>query len=199
MPVNKLWLEHTERAAWESVQALRKKLADAEAQMQRMAPPAAGWQQLFGALDAALQQHTLVGATYAESIQGMLKRMAEAETRSAAMAEELARLRNRGRPSAIPSESSYDAPAYRWRSDANDDESEREVDHFAEAVEHRYRTMRRDPALADIDAVLRAIDARLDTLGDPDDPAALDAVVELGALAACLATAMRRHGGSEPG
>jgi len=53
MPVNKLWIEYTERAAWESVEALRKKLAEAEARIQRMAPSTSGWQELFDALDAA--------------------------------------------------------------------------------------------------------------------------------------------------
>ena len=28
MPTNKLWTEHTERAAWQSVEALREKLAN---------------------------------------------------------------------------------------------------------------------------------------------------------------------------
>ena len=47
MPTNKLWLEHTEKAAWESVQALREKLAEADKRMQRLAPQVNGWQSLL--------------------------------------------------------------------------------------------------------------------------------------------------------
>ena len=79
MPTNKQWIEHTERAAWQSVQALREKLAEAEARAERMAPPAHGWRELFDALDAARETHALTGESYAELIRGALDRLARAE------------------------------------------------------------------------------------------------------------------------
>jgi hypothetical protein len=42
MPTNKLWIEHTERAAWESVEALREKLLEADKRIERLAPPVEG-------------------------------------------------------------------------------------------------------------------------------------------------------------
>ena len=66
MPTNKLWLEHTEKAAWESVQALREKLADAEKRMQRLAPPTAGWQPLLDAIDLAKTELGLSSDSYGD-------------------------------------------------------------------------------------------------------------------------------------
>ena len=37
MPTNKLWIEHTERAAWDSVEALRERLLKAESRLQALA------------------------------------------------------------------------------------------------------------------------------------------------------------------
>jgi hypothetical protein len=51
MPTNKLWIEHTEKAAWESVQALRDKIAEAERRIERLGPPVAAWQPLLDELD----------------------------------------------------------------------------------------------------------------------------------------------------
>jgi hypothetical protein len=79
MPTHKLWIEHTERAAWQSVQALREKLAEAERHAERMAPPIEGWRELFAALDAARESHALAGATYADLIAAVLERLTRAE------------------------------------------------------------------------------------------------------------------------
>ena len=193
MPVNKLWIEHTERAAWETVEALRKKLAEAEARLQSMAPSAAGWRELFDALDAARQQHTLDGATYVDLVQGLLSRLADAQARAAAMTQEVARFKSLGLLAASP------APAPARYDDAHDsyledaEPSERETERFLLAVEHRCRSLLRESGSTDLDGVLRAIDARVDSLSDVDDPEIAEAAVELGALAACLAVVARRN------
>jgi hypothetical protein len=53
MPTNRLWLEHTERAAWDSVQALREKLSAAEERLQRFVPVKETWHSIVEALDRA--------------------------------------------------------------------------------------------------------------------------------------------------
>ena len=85
MPTHKLWIEHTERAAWQSVQALREKLAEAERQAERMAPPVEGWRELFALLDAARESHALAGATYADLIAAALERLTRAEAERRAL------------------------------------------------------------------------------------------------------------------
>ncbi len=199
MPVNKLWIEYTERAAWESVEALRKKLAEAEVRMQRMAPSVPGWQELFDALDLAREAQGLDGATYAELVRGLLDRLVDAQARAASATEELARSKSVGPPAMAPSSTAMTA----WYEDApmpnlaDVDACEIETEHFVRAVEHRCRSMLREASAPDLDGVLRAIDARVDSLGELDDPAIADAAVELAALAACLALAARRSPNSD--
>jgi hypothetical protein len=199
MPVNKLWIEYTERAAWESVDALRRKLAEAEARIERMAPAASGWRELFDALDAAKQQQALDGATYADLVQGILDRLVDAQARAAVMTEELARIKSLG----LPAMAASPAPALAWYQDPEgpyleDAEAyESETEHFVRAVEHRCRNLLREPGSTDLDGVLRAIEARVDSLSDMDDPGIAEAAVELAALAACLAAVARRNARSD--
>jgi hypothetical protein len=75
MPTNKLWIEHTERAAWESVTALRRELAKTQLRVEQMAPPIEGWQKLFDAIDEAKERHALTGETYADVLRALLARL----------------------------------------------------------------------------------------------------------------------------
>ena len=75
MPTNKLWIEHTERAAWESVTALRRELAKTQKRLEKMAPPIEGWQPLFDDIDAAKERHGLPGESYAEVLRALLQRL----------------------------------------------------------------------------------------------------------------------------
>jgi hypothetical protein len=75
MPTNKLWIEHTEKAAWESVTALRRELAKTQRRLEQMAPPVEGWQKLFEDIDAAKERHGLAGKTYAEVLRALLDRL----------------------------------------------------------------------------------------------------------------------------
>ncbi len=197
MPVNKLWIEYTERAAWESVEALRRKLAEAEARIQRMAPSAAGWRELFDVLDGARREHALEGRTYAELVQGILGRLAEVQAQAAAATEELSRMKSLGVAGVIASS----APGPAWYDDGEDLEEgevdESEADRFVRAAGHRCRTLLGEPGMTDIDGVLRAIELRVDSLGDMDDPGIAEAAVELGALAACLAALAVRSARSD--
>src|SRR5688572_33316270 len=89
MPTNKLWLEHTEKAAWESVQALREKLADAEKRMQRLAPPTAGWQPLLDAIDLAKTELGLSGDSYAALLGELVNETKRTQSERRALEQEL--------------------------------------------------------------------------------------------------------------
>ena len=54
-------LEHTERAAWESVEALREKLVQADRRIERLAPPVEGWPELLATLDAVKSEVIATG------------------------------------------------------------------------------------------------------------------------------------------
>jgi hypothetical protein len=190
MPTNKLWIEHTERAAWQSVQALREKLAEAEARAERMAPPARGWRELFDALDAARETHALSGETYAELIRGALDRLAraDAERRSleARLSEGAARVSPEPRP----------MPARRRRRDeqrsfgddddpVSDDPNRSELRFFGE-VKKRARELGRQGSHGDFDARLSQIETRLADLPGLDATEIADIAADLGALAVSL-------------
>ncbi|HMJ11424.1 MAG TPA: hypothetical protein VK524_08445 [Polyangiaceae bacterium] len=50
MPTNPLWLEHTERAAWDTVQALRQQIEAERARVEQFLRLQENWPKLLGAL-----------------------------------------------------------------------------------------------------------------------------------------------------
>src|SRR5450432_912821 len=95
MPTNKLWIEHTERAAWESVEALREKLIEAEKRIERLAPPLEGWPELLSTLDTVKEQRSLNAPTYAALIRELNERMTAVDASARGTEEELAREREK--------------------------------------------------------------------------------------------------------
>jgi hypothetical protein len=186
MPTNKLWIEHTERAAWESVTALRSELAEANRRLERLTPPVEGWQALLAALDAAKEDHALGGKTYAEVLRGLLDRLALAEARLRTAQEGLARAHLPAAP--VPTVSSTnvrrspasDAPA-------PDDSSDFTTlaRRFVRAMQRRYESSPADRPLG-VDEALDAISSKVDELADMDDIELADAAVDLAVLALCL-------------
>jgi hypothetical protein len=81
MPTNKLWIEHTERAAWDTVSALRQEVAKLQKLVERLTPPAEGWKELLQALDVAKERHRLGGSTYAEILRSALDKIELADSR----------------------------------------------------------------------------------------------------------------------
>jgi hypothetical protein len=191
MPTNKLWIEHTERAAWQSVQALREKLTEAEQRAERMAPPAEGWRELFEALDAARDSHALAGATYADLIRAALDRLARAEAERRSL-----EARVRGEPARPPAEI-RPAPARRPQNDEgrfpddDDDDpaserSNRSERRFFREIRQRARELARERPRPDPGAVLSEIETRLADLPELDAAEVADIAADLAALAVHL-------------
>jgi hypothetical protein len=192
MPTNKLWIEHTERAAWESVSALRSKLAEANKRLERLTPPVEGWQGLLSALDAAKAEHALGGKTYAEVLRGIVDRLTLAETRLRAAQEALARAHLPAAP--LPTESSTNI---RKRTIAESPPSDPPPDfttlarRFVRAMQHRYESTPPLERPLGLDETLAAIATKVDELTDMDDIELADAAVDLAVLALCLHTESR--------
>jgi chromosome segregation ATPase len=190
MPTNKLWIEHTERAAWQSVQALREKLAEAEARAERMAPPVRGWRELFDALDAARETHALSGETYAELIRGALERLAraEADRRSleGRLSEEPARVIPEARPVPLRKRRRDERRAFGDEDDLDADESNRSERRFFSELQKRARELGRERPRPDLDARLSQIETRLADLPELDPAEITDIAQDLGALALAL-------------
>jgi hypothetical protein len=188
MPTNKLWIEHTERAAWQSVQALREKLTEAEQRAERMAPPAEGWRELFDALDAARDSHALAGATYADLIRAALDRLARADAERRSL-----EARVRGEPAQPPAEI-RPAPGRRRRNDESrfldDDDDDpaserpnRSERRFFTEIRQRARELARERPRPDPGAVLSEIETRLADLPELDAAEIADVAADLAALA----------------
>jgi len=84
MPTNKMWLEHTERAAWDSVQALREKLKAAEKRLAALTPAGGGWEQLLDELDRANEELGLA-RDYTTMVLRLVERVKTAESRVAVL------------------------------------------------------------------------------------------------------------------
>ncbi|HTA92095.1 MAG TPA: hypothetical protein VK745_21090 [Polyangiaceae bacterium] len=197
MPTSKLWLEHTERAAWESVEALREKLVEAEKRIQRLAPPVEGWPELLSALDAVKEERGLASDTYAALIRELNERLTTVGASARATEEELAREREkRSVPaSSVRStrfESTAELPAALL---ADEDEYESGAGaQFLRSLWRRFRAHLRETTRLSPDSVVLAIEAELDQLADLDEAELPEAGLSLAVLAMRLDHEARKRG-----
>jgi hypothetical protein len=192
MPTNKLWIEHTERAAWQSVDALREKLVEAERRISRMAPPVEGWTELLEALDAARRDLSLQGETYADLIRGALSELAEARARVQSLEGEVAR-RDAVKLAPAPGPTRLDTPTRRFterRATPDDDEDDeigspslsRAEPRLFQEIRQRYKELAGARSHFDGEALLLEISNRLDEIPDLDAGEIADAAADLAAL-----------------
>ncbi|HYO93538.1 MAG TPA: hypothetical protein VER33_03455 [Polyangiaceae bacterium] len=197
MPTNKLWIEHTERAAWESVQALREKLAEAERRLQKLAPPVDGWPALLALVEAASAHHGLSADTHAETLRLLLERLAQAEAQLSSLAEQdrLVAGTLKPAPEHRPPARLFDPDVSSFDDDDDDDdaeEGERSAStRFLRAVERGYRATRLTLP-SGLEALLAAIETQVDELADSEESALDEGAVRLAILAARLERAARR-------
>ncbi|HEY4104699.1 MAG TPA: hypothetical protein VGM44_12450 [Polyangiaceae bacterium] len=185
MPTNKLWLEHTERAAWESVEALREKLQEAEKRIERLAPPTEGWQELLGALDALKEDRGLAASGYAALLRELNEQLIAAFASARAREDELARQRERLSVPAVAER------APRFESDeipesvfADDDEYESSSGaQFLRSLWRRYRAHVRETSRVSPDSLLLAIESEVDQLSELDEPELAESATTLAVLA----------------
>jgi hypothetical protein len=194
MPTNKNWLEHTERAAWESVEALREKLLAADKRIERLAPPIEGWPALLSALDAAREQHGFRSSDYASLMLEMNERVAQLEARASAADSALARERT-ARTQALPV---AQAPRFQSASElpaallADEDEFESSAGaQFLRALWRRYHSQLRESARVSLDGLLRSIETEVDQLAELDEAEIAEAALALAAL--CMRLEREAH------
>ena len=192
MPINKLWTEHTEKAAWESVLALRDKIAEAERRIERLGPPVAAWTPLLDELDRARGELGLQEEDYVDVLRVLLQRAAHYKERL----EQIERERARERETQIrQSEQPFDVTALMRRPgrefiDDDDDAhpQPRRVAQVTRDLERRRRELVADRALPDdVEALLRSIDSKVTDLEEVEGVALSDAALDLGVYALALA------------
>ena len=189
MPTNKLWLEHTEQAAWQSVDALREKLALAEQRQARLAPPVEGWQALLDALDQAKNEHAVAGESYAAVVRALLERLSSLSAQARAL-EQVPRAVEPG-PSAIDVANAAwreSRGARRGREPLDDEDAEVAAPVAGESplfreIRERYQRLTRGRGREDAAGLLADIEARLGDLPDLDPMELTDVAADLAALA----------------
>jgi hypothetical protein len=190
MPTNKLWLEHTERAAWQSVQALREKLVEAERREERLAPPVEGWRELFAALDSARSEQSIPGESYAELLRGVLSRLRDAEERLRTAEQASQKVPPPAKaPEPLRSSTRSQRAPFRpgWEADDDPDEPARGERRLFGEIKARYAEFVRDRVGFDPAAVLADAQARLEDLPGLDPAELFDVAADLGALSLVLA------------
>lgn len=179
MPTNKLWLEHTERAAWDTIHTLREKLSIAEKRLQALAPGVASVEELLELIECARQKYAPESTSHAAVVTELITHIERLHTERAS---------NQAPQSVIsvavplprPALHSEDLDERRW--DSVDDDLE-DLNRFARAL-RRKAECRQASAPQDIERLLQQAEDRLDEMSEADGVALRDAAVELAFLAA---------------
>lgn len=194
MPTNKNWLEHTERAAWESVEALREKLAAAEKRIERLAPPVEGWQDLLTTLDE-LRTERGSEQSYAALMRALDEQAQRARVTAQELEAELARERSkRNAPDPVPVRARFENEELPEHVLGEDDEYEAGPSaQFLRSLWRRYRAHLRESARATPDSLMLAIEGEVDRLADLDESELADTAISLAVLAMRLDREARKQ------
>jgi hypothetical protein len=179
MPTNKLWIEHTERAAWDSVEALRERLLKAENRLQALATGVDRMPQLLDLLDDAKQKYAPDAQGHDEIVAKLLGRIEKLQTElDAAKAPE-------------PTHVSFAPPPPRPRLDSDDldepqrhriDDDDSELTGFAQTMQRHSATSGAEPT-RDLNRLLTQAEQKLDDLTELEGGALREAAIELAILA----------------
>jgi hypothetical protein len=166
MPTNPEWLEHTENAAWDTVQTLRAEIQRERQRVERLSRLTPGWQKLLDAIERVKLEHGLAGDDPAEIVLSLAEKVREAAARPAPAAE---------LPAPKPVE-----PAPKKRTP---------VGWFARRLEEAAdaETSARPHAV-----LVQALERVVDDLAHAKPNERLELAVEIGALALSVARASRR-------
>jgi hypothetical protein len=186
MPTNKLWIEHTERAAWDSVEALRERLLKAESRLQALAAGVDRVPQLLDLLDEAKQKHAPEAQGHDEVVAQLLGRIdkLQAELDAAKTPE--------------PTQVSFATLPMRPRLDSEDlddpgtpraDDDDFELSGFTQTMQRHGASA--EPA-RDLNRLLSLAEQKLDGLTELEGAALREAAVELAILAGRIYGASKR-------
>jgi len=188
MPTDPRWIEHTEKAAWETVQSLRLELERERKRLDRLTRLQPAWSRIASLLDELRSEHAIDSSDEAEALartvvllrdatreRDELKRALEEKTRSAVLEQAL------GRENEPVSTGSRLSPSVR---------------RFARLLE-RKRRQSLDPARAarprDVRRLLAALELKVEELTHARPDEVLELAVDVGHLALLLMRRARRR------
>jgi hypothetical protein len=186
MPTNKLWIEHTERAAWDSVQTLREQLSKAEARLQALTKSVERMPELLSLIDEARQRYAPEAKDHGDVVNhltALVEHLRGELVRAKAPAPTLSGL---AVPPPKPPQYSEDQHA-QVTGLAEDEEFDALVS-FTQTM--RRRSQEAEPA-DDLNRLLFLLESKVDDLTDLEGSALRGAAVELALLAAKIHAASR--------
>jgi hypothetical protein len=180
MPTNKLWIEHTERAAWDSVEALRERLLKAEQRLQALAAGVDRVPQLLDLLDVAKQKYAPDARAHDEIVSELLTRIdklqAELDAASAPGPLQVTFVAAPARPR-LDSDELDALPRQR------EEDDELDLASFTQSMQRRGESAAQDGP-RDLERLLTLAEHKLDDLAELEGPTLREAAVELAILAA---------------
>jgi hypothetical protein len=189
MPTNKLWIEHTERAAWDSVEALRERLLKAEQRLQALAPHVDRLPELLDALEQAKQKLSLERAAPDEVVTVLLARIDAHQGELSAARAVATTVIDFGSPAARPrldSDELEGPPSDRF------DDAPDVVDDFTRAMRRHENAARPNGDLPrDLNRLLALAETKLDDLTELEGGALREAALDLALIAARVHAASR--------
>jgi hypothetical protein len=75
MPTNSEWLEHTENAAWDTVQTLRAEIQRERQRVERLSRLTPGWQKLVDAIEKLKNEHGIAAEDPAEIVDALAEKL----------------------------------------------------------------------------------------------------------------------------
>lgn len=182
MPTNPRWLEHTERAAWDTVKTLREELERERERLARLTRLQATWPKLQERFERSAAEHGVSGADELELLAALSAKLdATARERD----ELRSQLEHRGGAAPLEqhrggAEPGRESPSVRW---------------FAQRLQRRREATGahgRKPDPSRRERLMRALEARVEELPGLGPSALLDQAVEIGSLALDLARIARK-------
>jgi hypothetical protein len=89
MPTNRDWLEHTERAAWDTVQSLRRQIEEERVRIMRLTPLRESWQRIIEILDVAKIEHGIAAEHYADVVETLAAELRKSKEERERLAHKL--------------------------------------------------------------------------------------------------------------
>jgi hypothetical protein len=177
MPTNPLWIEHTERAAWDTVQSLRAEIERERRRLEQLMRLQPLLPKLHAALEAVRHDHGIESDDALTIIEGLSEKLRLSEAKPAAVAAEppidL-------RPEPRSARSTNLSHPVRW---------------FARMLERERTAAGRDgerPDPADRVRLTRELELRIGSLAAARPSELFETAVEIGSLALSLARIARR-------
>jgi hypothetical protein len=185
MPTNPLWLEHTERAAWGTVEALRGEIERERRRLERLTQLQPVWPKLVAALDRAKLDHG-IESDDPEQIVSELRRIAgELLHERDALKAELEQRKKRAVLGPDPRDANAErplklSPAVRW---------------FARLLDRKRRSLRGASGKStDFRRLIAALDLKLEELAQARQSELIESAVEVANLALSIARRAHREG-----